>query len=290
MPGRVGIAFVSCLLLASVGNAQPGPSYERVSFRADTRFDAGAKISGELRVPGSAHARLPAVLILHGSDGVDGRGMSYAEVLNQAGIATLEIEMWRAADGGGRPPSTRLTMPHAYGSLLYLSKHPRIDADRIGVMGFSWGGIMSGLMSSAELTRQYTADAVRFAAHLGLYPVCWSHSSVLAGEAKYFPASTYHEVTGSPVHFLAGDKDDYDDPDGCRNFIGALPENVRRHFSLTVYAGATHGWDMQFGGVASDRGANKGKGGLVNFVADPAIAKQSREFAVAFFAKHIGTK
>jgi acetyl esterase/lipase len=138
------VAFVSCLLLASVANAQPGPSYERVSFRADTTFDAGAQISGELRVPGSAHAQLPAVLILHGSAGVDGRGTSYAEVLNQAGIATLEIEMWRAADGDGRPLSTRLTMPHAYGSLLYLSKHPRIDAVRIGVMGFSWGGIMSG--------------------------------------------------------------------------------------------------------------------------------------------------
>jgi hypothetical protein len=63
----------------------------------------------------------------------------------------------------------------------------------------------------------------------------------------------------------------------------------RRHFSLTVYAGVTDGWDMQFS-VVPDRGANKGKGGLVNFVADPAIAKQSREFAVAFFAKHLGTK
>jgi hypothetical protein len=37
--GRVGMAFVSCLLLASVANAQSGPSNERVSFlgRYDVR-------------------------------------------------------------------------------------------------------------------------------------------------------------------------------------------------------------------------------------------------------------
>ncbi len=147
---------------------------------------------------------------------------------------------------------------------------------------------MSGLTSSAELTQQYTGGKARFAAHLGLYPVRWSHSSVLAGEAKHFGPGTYREVTGKPVHFLAGDRDDYDDPDGCHKFIDALPENVRGHFSLTVYPGATHGWDKRSSGIAPDRAANKGKGGYVNFVADPDIAKRSRDFAVAFFTKHLG--
>ena len=135
-------------------NAQVAVSGEALSFRAETAFEPGAPVSGELRIPESKRDRLPAVLILHSSVGIDGTGASYAEVLNQAGIATLEIEMWQIASGG-RPVSTRFTMPHAYGSLLHLSGHPRIDPNRIGVMGFSWGGIMSGLTSSAELTQQY---------------------------------------------------------------------------------------------------------------------------------------
>jgi uncharacterized protein len=272
---------------ANVDAQQPAVSIEKLSFTAETAFEPGAAVSGELRIPESKRDRLPAVLILHSSVGIDGTGASYAEALNQAGIATLEIEMWRLADGGGRPVSTRFTMPHAYGSLLKLSDHPRIDPDRIGVMGFSWGGIMSGLTSSAALTQQYTGEKARFAAHLALYPVCWSHSSVLAGEAKYFGPDTYRKVTGKPVHFLAGDKDDYDDPDGCSKFVAALPENVRQHFSLTVYPGATHGWDRRYSGVAPDRAANKGKGGYVNFIATPDIAKRSREFAVAFFTRHL---
>src|SRR5262245_4571983 len=285
---RLGLIVIAASSLCSEsGIAQLAVSSERLSFVADTAFDPGAQVSGELKVPETSHVRLPVVVILHGSAEVDGRGASYAEVLNQAGIATFEIEMWRLTEGRGRPVSTRFTLPHAYGSLLYLSRHHLIDPNRIGVMGFSWGGVMSGLMSSAELTGQYTAGKARFAAHLALYPVCASHASVLAGEATYFPASTYREVTGKPVHFLAGDKDDYDDPDGCNKFIDALPEKVRHHFSLTIYVGATHGWDSRSSGVYPDRAANKGKGGYVNVIADPAIAKQSREFAVLFFAKNL---
>lgn len=53
-------------------------------------------VAGKLRTPLNPEpgAKVGAVLICHGSDGVDGRGGYYAPALNEAGLATLEIDMW----------------------------------------------------------------------------------------------------------------------------------------------------------------------------------------------------
>src|SRR4029434_1126000 len=53
-----------------------------------------AEVAGYLVFPtGEAKGRVPAVMILHGSGGIDGRGEFHAKALNAAGIATLEVLM-----------------------------------------------------------------------------------------------------------------------------------------------------------------------------------------------------
>ena len=276
------VGILSLALVDAPAEAQGTGSVERISFPVTDAFETGAAVVGELRIPESDRARLPAVLILDSSPGFDGRGAFYAEALNQAGIATFEIDMFQ---GKGVPATPRHNLPHTYQSLQYLAGDPRIDDMRIGIMGFSWGGILALLTSSAELTRQYTGDRQRFAAHLGLYPLCWMHHAVLAGKSKHLRPTVYGRVTGKPVHVLAGDKDDYDGPDGCRRFLAALPATVRPRFALTVYSGATFGWDSRFSSAPYERSANGGKGGIVRTTASPEIAAQSREFAVAYFRK-----
>src|SRR5262245_24314084 len=273
------------LLACAAALAQTPVAIEKVAFNVKNAFERGAAVSGELRIPGGNRSRLPAVLILHGSAGIDGRGVSYAEPLNEVGIATFEIDMFQ---GRGRPMSTRHNMPHAFESLEFLSSHPRIDGARVGIMGFSWGGVMSLFSSSEEIAREFGRGAHKFAAHLAFYPVCYTHSAALAGRNKFYGAGTYRRVTGSPVHILAGDKDGYDDPDGCERFVAALPGEVRRHFSVTVYSGATHGWDGRAGGAFYDMFASNGNGGTVDVVADAEIARRSRQFTVEFFRKHLG--
>jgi uncharacterized protein len=278
----IGVFIFASFL--GTANAQGMVLIEKMSFKVVDAFEPGAAVSGELRIPDSKHDRLPAVLILHSSPGFDGRGAFYAEALNQAGITTLEIDYLQ---GRGIPATPRHNMPHAYETLQYLAGHPRIDPMRIGIMGFSWGGTISVLTSSEELTRQYTGGKLRFAAHLGLYPLCWRHRVVLAGTDKHFKSTIYQRVTGRPVHILAGDMDDYDDPDSCQNFLAELPAEVRPHFALTVYPGATFGWDSRFSSAPYDIGGKKGKGGIRNIIANPDIANQSREFAVAYFRKNL---
>ena len=97
-------------------------------------------IKGKLSVPVDAdhpqggtgqhgNRKLPAVLILHGSAGVDARGDFYEAALNKAGIATLQIDMWQArgySAAGQRPAAIYLTYPDAFSALAFLSQHPMI--------------------------------------------------------------------------------------------------------------------------------------------------------------------
>ncbi len=271
-------------LVTVTANAQGVVAIERMFFVVTDAFEPGATVSGELRIPESKRDLLPAVLILHSSPGFDGRGAFYADALNQAGIATVEIDYLQ---GRGMPATPLHNLPHVYQALQYLAKHPRLDAKRIGILGFSWGGILSVLTSSEELTRQHTGGGLHFAAHLGIYPICWRHRTVLAGTYKSLKPTVYQRVTGSPVHILAGDKDDFDDPDSCHKFLAELPSRVRPHFTLTVYPGATFAWDSRFSSATYDIGAKKGKGGIVTVHANADIARQSREFAVTFFTTNL---
>jgi len=221
---------------------------------------------------------------VNSSPGFDGRSAFYAEALNRAGIATLELDFMQ---GRGMPASPGQHLAHAYETLQYLASDSRIDGARIGIMGVSWGGMIALLTSSAELTQKYTGDRLRFSAHLGAYPICWRHELVVAGKDKYLGSGIYGRVTGRPVHILAGGKDDFDEPDSCNRFLDALPVDARRHFSLTMYPGATFGWDSRFSSASWDAGARKSKGGVVHIVADAEVADRSREFVVGYFTKHL---
>lgn len=255
---------------------------ENVSFASATAIDPDTTVNGELRLPDGAGGKLPAVVVIHGSGGlVDRAGVDYIEALNQAGIATLQLDLFPR---GGRPASTRFNLPHTYGSLIYLANHPRIDPARIGVMGFSWGGVLSLVSASTELTQAYTGGKYRFAAHLPLYPVCWSRTAELEGKSKYYSPSIYQSVTGFPVHILAGENDQVDDdPESCPKFVQALPEAVRTHFSFTVYPGAGHSWDTHENRNGRDPVAYKGRGGNVSHYRNSKVAEKSRMFALDFF-------
>ena len=101
-----------------------------------------AEVTGYLVFPTQeAKGKVPAVVILHGSGGIDGRGEFHAKALNAAGIATLEVFMFTS---GNRPRDGSCSnFTHVYGALNYLANRPDIDPQHIGVMGFSWGGGLS---------------------------------------------------------------------------------------------------------------------------------------------------
>lgn len=92
--------------------------------------------------------------------------------------------------------------------------------------------------------------------------------------------------TGAPVRIFAGARDDYDDrdPEACNEFVASLPEEARKHFSIHVYPGATHGWDQKDADFP-EKIACKGNGCNVHNRANPGVTKQSIADLVSFFSE-----
>ena len=235
--------------------------------------------AGVLRVPTDAPRPMPAVVIVHGSTGIDSRGNFYAAELNRVGIATFEIDMWSARGIGGgneRPKGVPLTLPDAYGAFKLLAAIPEIDAKRIGITGFSWGGVVSMLTATKPYTEQYLGKDIKFAAHAPNYPVCWVYNRV--------PGYEFKEFTGAPILLQAGEQDTYDLPDTCIKMIKTLGDSASGLVTLTVYSGAGHGWDRTEPAMTiEDPYSHLGKGGKVLMTGNESVAATSRAATVAFF-------
>ena len=241
-------------------------------------------ITAQLRVPVRDEV-IPAVVIVHGTSGIDSRGSYHADALNDAGIATLELDMWspRGLNGGtgpnGRPDGIPETLPDAYGALRYLASRPGIDPRRIGIMGFSWGGVVSMLTATKPYSDQYMGtDSLRFAAHAPFYPVCWGYNKI--------PGYEFAELTGAPVFIQSGECDAYDEPDSCARLVSSLPEQAQRQVTLTMYPDATHAFNrLEPAQTVTDPFSHLGQGGEVKFEANPEAAASSRQATVDFFER-----
>lgn len=255
---------------------------QSVSFTAGTQIEGDTPVNADFTLPANADStKVPAVVVIHSSGGYeDTTRQAYVQALNKAGVATLELNLFSR---GNRPKTSRMKLAHTFGALNYLAQDSRIDPNRIGILGFSHGGMLAMFASSKEINETYTGGKQKFAAHLALYPVCWAHLASIDGKNPIYPKSVYSALTGAPVHILAGEKDAYDAPDSCQKFIDALPEDARPQVTLTMYPKATHGWDTTEDKNYYDPAANQGRGTHVQHWRTSSIATQSLEFSQHFF-------
>lgn len=239
-------------------------------------------VAGELRVPRITGAGAqPAVVIVHGSGGVDSRGQRYATALNEAGFITLEIDLWAARgirSPAERPKSVPETLPDAFGALALLSARADVDPRRIGIMGFSWGGVVSMLSATQRYRDQFATGNQAFAAHAPLYPVCWVYNVV--------PGYEFKDLVGAPVFIQAGNADTYDEPDRCTRLRESLPEPSRGLVDVRMHDGATHGWDRREPDMTiNDPFAHEGRGGPVALLGDAQATQASVAAIVSYFSR-----
>ena len=253
-------------------------------------------LKGKLKLPGRYQRRkscliskkkLSAVVILHGSGGVDFRGDFYAQALNAVGIATFEIDMWEAREinsAADRPSLPLFTYPDAFGALKFLSEHPNIDPDRIGIMGFSWGGVVTMASATEQYASQF-GDGLRFAAHVAHYPVCYAYNN----SNLPLPGLEFHDLTGAPLLIQIGEEDDYDNGSAaCFALKDSLSPEEQSVVEVTAYEGVFHAWDrLQVPITVVDPFSHLGAGGEVEIVPDVDHAYESRKKVVRFFRRHL---
>jgi dienelactone hydrolase len=195
---------------------------------------ARAVISGTLTLPETGAGRVPAMVIVHGSGGVLGGEYTWADRMKGLGYAAFVLDTFT-----GRGIKDTVTdqsqlamaanMADALVALRLLASHPRIDRNRIGVMGFSRGGIAALYTALEPVRRGIIDDDLRFAVHIPFYPSCG------------VPYVSAH-LDGAPVLMLLGGKDDYTPAAPCLVYAEELRAKGAK-VSVVVYPEARHGFD-----------------------------------------------
>ena len=207
----------------------------------DQQFLNGAKdgpeviIGGELRLPKLGSERLAAVVLLHGSSGIAAYVNDWVPVLNSLGIATFLVDSFAGRGlmsvGNDQAQLGRLVQVFdSYRALDLLAKHPRVDAGRIAVMGFSRGGQGALYASMKRFQKMHNNGGLAFATSIPFYPEC---DTVFLDDEN---------VTDAPIRIFHGVADDYVSLPRCRSYVERL-RKAGKNVELTEYADAHHVFD-----------------------------------------------
>jgi dienelactone hydrolase len=218
--------------------------------------DAKTELVGYLFKP-TARGRYPAIVMLHGRAGPYStlkRGAYAAKTLNarhrlwgefwaRRGYIALLVDSFgpRGYPEGfpkhsykDRPASVseELVRPlDAYGALAYLRGRSDVIADRIGLHGWSNGGMTVLSVLASEPPGMKTPDPVHgFRAALAQYPSCRTQLRQIA----YKPYA--------PLLILAAADDHEVSPDLCRQFAERMRARGEA-VDIVLYEGAHHAYD-----------------------------------------------
>jgi dienelactone hydrolase len=194
-----------------------------------------ATIAGELRIPTPGTARLPAIVLIHGSGGIGSSVEDWVPLLNGAGVATFVIDSFTGRGlvdvRNDQSQLGRLAgVVDAYQALGVLAKHPRIDPRRIAVMGFSRGGQAALYASLKRFQRMHGPAGAAFAAYLPFYADC---TTAYVDDA---------DVGDGPIRMFHGTADDWNPVAPCRVYVERL-RKAGKDVVLTEYPGASHVFD-----------------------------------------------
>lgn len=247
LAGFVFGILVPALMLSGV-MANSALAQERIEFAtgnysgwtnyfADTTQER-PKIDGKLMLP-TGTGRVPAVVIMHGGAGITQSEELAAKRLVAEGFAVFLVD--RATGRGlkvglGANSRLRIGIPSNFAdgmnALKALSGQPRIDPARIGILGFSLGGMIALGLNGQKFQGRFGPAGLHYAALVGVYPVC--------AIAEYGPNAS----TGAPTLLLVGGKDSTAPAVLCKEIVALQEkEGAKPAVTLVEYAESGHGWD-----------------------------------------------
>ena len=258
----LGVAALSLALVAcqtsvtSLSKGQTG----NISYPGKEGFT----LSGKLELPDSVNGMAPAVILVHGAGGLGYRQWTWGPFLREQGLATMTIDYFgpRGHSFGSRE---RVPAPifDIIDAMNILATHPKIDPERIGVIGWSNGGVMS--INAANVGAGLGGGRT-LKAHVALYPVCQQTSLGAGG-------------SGSPVLILLGSNDSFTTSKLCQNVVDVGIEGGR-DVRMIVYEGAYHGWDGDYSGSFPYKNF-----GSVTFQPNGEVTTRSRRDVMDFLGR-----
>ena len=218
-----------------------GPNYWQY-VRGNTANTTQQTVTGDLLMPKNINGKVPALVIMHGSAGVEPWAYDlWAARLNPAGVAVFVVDSFKPR-GVDSTSSNQFTSKvsiaaqtaDALNALRVLATHPKIDANRIYVIGMSRGGNPAFYSAWPMYQRPVNTNGARFAGHIPMYPgMCNIRYRADAGA----------KATG-PIFFALADRDkeDFQDVAVCERYAQELAA-AGNAVTSKEYKGAYHAWD-----------------------------------------------
>lgn len=215
-----------------------GATYSDFARLQAQQGDGAFAIKATLDFPERARNRHPAVVIVHTLGGyLDANEGWHAAELRKAGFATLTYDSdaaRRLRDGGLAAAGWSSAVAEASAAFNALAADRRIDADRIAILGFSFGGEVAHLAALERLRAALLPGQARFAAHVAYYPA--GVYGTVVGRGTY---------TGAPILMLTGAQDDNLPVLKIAGYIAhASQAGFAPPIDLKVYPNAYHAWTV----------------------------------------------
>ena len=233
---------------AAFGSAQAQqkisiPSVTPAAMGALLRHEAPpATVTGELYLPARASGALPALVLKHGSGGLQGPTgtniRKWAATFAGWGVAALVVDSF--APRGLTSTATDQSklsswadVADALAALQVLGADSRFDRSRIGIVGWSRGGGAAFNTTLETVRKSMIKDELKFALHIAFYG---------PADLQYRDRAT----DLSPVLFLHGEADNYTPIGPIREFADWL-QSQGNPVTLVSYPKAWHDFDLQGG-------------------------------------------
>jgi len=281
---KLAVLLGALILCAGTAGAAGAVVPETVHFMS---ADGATRLTGYLFMPQQPGPH-PAVVMLHGRAGPYS---SLKRGQHDAGALTLRHKMWGNfwaargyvaihvdsfgprgyADGFGKHSYNRRPLEvseqairplDAYGALAYLRSRSDVVVDRIGVQGWSNGGMtVLAALGPQPPGLSNPTPARGFRAAIAQYPSC----RVQSAQPEYLPYA--------PLLLTVAEEDEEVSPTVCRTFAETLRARGAA-LELVWYDGAHHAYD--------DPGKTK-----QSHEPNRLALQDTQQRAAAFFAQHL---
>ncbi len=252
---RFGLG-ICVILLASCSSY---PKFPTVSLGKP--YENPKVVSGILRMP-EGEGPFPAVVLLHSCGGLKPHvTQHWPSYLTDLGYVVLVVDSYQPR---GAKYCTqikyrylRIQAEDAFGALDYLATLPSVDANRVGVMGFSTGAI--AINRYIVNSFREGSEGVNFRATIALYGAC----------------SSVYDSDSVPLMAIAGEKD-FNAAASCIA-VGKQSPGLEVH----VLPGAYHAFDSKSASGRRDAGGRK-------MQYSESATNKARQLTKEFFAQHLG--